>query len=829
LSPKDLLTVNRVGDLLARRGQTAEAVRYYQQVATEFGQSGFLTKAIAVYKKVLRLEPHRIDIHVQLGEFYHGQKLAGDARKHLLHAAELYLRDKDFAGARDVYEKLVRFEPEDPRHRARLAEARAAEGDVDRAARDLLDLGAFLIGSKRPADAEKTYARAAELLPDDPEPALGLARSLILQERVEEGLARLEQQASRSDDPRVLGELFLQHATHDAIGPAVDVLRRPGAVDIPDTTFEEVFRHQQERGRLDDLWNLTAPVFDEWKGAGHGERLVSLYQQLAPLEDEGHVPALARLREVAREMGDIGGETHALEQLVRAHQLGGRTGDADRLLEELRSVAPDSVLVTGSAPPEPVAEPSIAQPPPRAREPRESLPLDGAVLEVAENPAVPTGKSDDEFVSGRMTQAEILEKYGLKGQAVEQVLEVTSKFPGHLPSQEKLVLLLRSIGDPAELRQGLIGLAVALRAGGDATSARQAVNEAHTISPLDPESKRLCERLGMFDPAVDDVPVAIDAEPIGDLPAEPPVEVGPSPISVAADAQADEVVLIDFDDPAPDGATVAETEPVAEPPPVESPKGEPPTDSTAAIGPAIDPQDALSLEEARFYLDQGVLDAAQKLADGLRRKGFQSAELDRLFDEIEEARSEASSGGAQAADDEDDLSAIAAVLEGELLEDAGEVGGAAEPPDAESEQSLEDVFAAFRQHVESEVETDDFRTHYDLGIAYKEMGLIREAIDEFTVAVKSGDLQREACTMIAVCHRDLDDVDEAKNWYLQAIDASGGDPETVSGLRYELAEVLLESGDRDGALSVFRDVLAVDATFRDVGTRIADLESGGSC
>ena len=143
----------------------------------------------------------------------------------------------------------------------------------------------------------------------------------------------------------------------------------------------------------------------------------------------------------------------------------------------------------------------------------------------------------------------------------------------------------------------------------------------------------------------------------------------------------------------------------------------------------------------------------------------------------------------------------------------------------ESEQSLEDVFAAFKEHVEREVGVEDHRTHYDLGIAYKEMGLLDEAIGAFELAVKSPEIGREAYSMLALCHRERDEMDAAARCYRRAIASSGSDGDSQNNLRYELAEVLLHSGDRQGALDEFRDLHEADPAFRDVRNRIAELES----
>ena len=160
-------------------------------------------------------------------------------------------------------------------------------------------------------------------------------------------------------------------------------------------------------------------------------------------------------------------------------------------------------------------------------------------------------------------------------------------------------------------------------------------------------------------------------------------------------------------------------------------------------------------------------------------------------------------------------------LESELFSD--ETTTAA--PNVESEQSLGEVFAAFREHVEQQISSDDYQTHYDLGIGYKEMGLVDEAIQEFEVAAGCAELHRDACTMIAVCHREREQFGEAATWYRKAIESPGSEEEIRNELRYELAEALLQAGDEKGALDEFRGLLEIDPSFRDVDGRVSELET----
>ena len=148
-----------------------------------------------------------------------------------------------------------------------------------------------------------------------------------------------------------------------------------------------------------------------------------------------------------------------------------------------------------------------------------------------------------------------------------------------------------------------------------------------------------------------------------------------------------------------------------------------------------------------------------------------------------------------------------------------------DPLTPDTEQSMEEAFSQFRERVREEIDDSDFRTHYDLAIGYKEMGLISEAISEFEIASTSEELRCEACVMLAVCHRDQGDTVAAESWYRKAIAAAAGDAEASNALRYELAEVLVQSGASGGALNVFRDVLNADPGDRDVQARGAELDA----
>ena len=78
------------------------------------------------------------------------------------------------------------------------------------------------------------------------------------------------------------------------------------------------------------------------------------------------------------------------------------------------------------------------------------------------------------------------------------------------------------------------------------------------------------------------------------------------------------------------------------------------------------------------------------------------------------------------------------------------------------------------------------------------------------LAANSSTLHREACSMVAMCHRERQELAQAAEWYRQALEQGTVDDEAVPGIRYDLAEVLLQGGDAEQALALFRGVLEID-------------------
>ena len=141
---------------------------------------------------------------------------------------------------------------------------------------------------------------------------------------------------------------------------------------------------------------------------------------------------------------------------------------------------------------------------------------------------------------------------------------------------------------------------------------------------------------------------------------------------------------------------------------------------------------------------------------------------------------------------------------------------------------LKEVFEEFRAELgEMGAEDEDLETHYNLGIAFREMGLLEEAIGEFQKVAKANDRGKafryamQCCTLLGLAFMEKGQPAIAAIWYERALQTPGIDSESKLALRYDLGVAQESAGDLEAAIKSFSQVYAVNIDYRDVADRIA--------
>jgi tetratricopeptide (TPR) repeat protein len=155
----------------------------------------------------------------------------------------------------------------------------------------------------------------------------------------------------------------------------------------------------------------------------------------------------------------------------------------------------------------------------------------------------------------------------------------------------------------------------------------------------------------------------------------------------------------------------------------------------------------------------------------------------------------------------------------------------ATPANSGESSPLKEVFDEFRAELgEMGAEDEDLETHYNLGIAFREMGLLEEAISEFQKVAKASDRGRafrytmQCCTLLGLAFMEKGQPAIAAIWYERALKTPGNDPESTLALRYDLGVAQESAGEPEAALKSFSQVYAMNIDYRGVAERIAALQ-----
>ncbi len=152
--------------------------------------------------------------------------------------------------------------------------------------------------------------------------------------------------------------------------------------------------------------------------------------------------------------------------------------------------------------------------------------------------------------------------------------------------------------------------------------------------------------------------------------------------------------------------------------------------------------------------------------------------------------------------------------------------------DTESANVLSDILSELQEETAEAAEPEeDPETHYNLGIAFKEMGLLDEAIGELQKACHAVDRGApfsqpiQALTWLAQCLVDKGAPEAAVRWYQKALQLPGLDSGSRCSIYYDLGAAYQAAGDNKAALTNFMEVYGSNIDFRDVASRIKALKA----
>ena len=145
--------------------------------------------------------------------------------------------------------------------------------------------------------------------------------------------------------------------------------------------------------------------------------------------------------------------------------------------------------------------------------------------------------------------------------------------------------------------------------------------------------------------------------------------------------------------------------------------------------------------------------------------------------------------------------------------------------EADNLVDLEEIIDEFKAGVSNTISGEDHESHYDLGMAYMEMGLYDEAIGEFQIASRGGPMELKCLEMIALCYLEKNEPASAARELDRALELPGHGPEETISIRYNLGVSNERLGNLDRALQHYEEVYLLNVDFLKVATKVRELKA----
>jgi tetratricopeptide (TPR) repeat protein len=152
------------------------------------------------------------------------------------------------------------------------------------------------------------------------------------------------------------------------------------------------------------------------------------------------------------------------------------------------------------------------------------------------------------------------------------------------------------------------------------------------------------------------------------------------------------------------------------------------------------------------------------------------------------------------------------------VDDEGQTG--------DEQKDFQDMLSAFKRGIDENIDAEDYQAHYDLGVAFKEMGLLDEAIAEFQKALRAPEGRLKTSEALGTSFYEKGQFAIAEAILKRAVESLGATDDEQIGLIYWLSRAQEEQNKVDAAIANFERVLAVDIGFADVSARIGRLAAG---
>jgi pilus assembly protein FimV len=335
---RDLTVQNTLGDLYARTGRTEDALQCFRKVADAYAADGFAMKAIAMYKKINKLNPNAVECILKLGELYSLQGLFSDARAQYMAAAEHQLSRGDSEAAAAVYRKALELDPENAHMQQRLAELYLSSGRQEQAAEVYIMAAQSLHCRGRHSAALDMLEKLLKVSPKHPAALMLCGKVAAESGNHARAIGALEKIPDLEKRPEALRQLVRARLASSETEVAEEQAGKLLRIHNDVSGMFAIAEHLIQNAEIERGLRLLHQFTDEAMTANSAD--VMRIMQAALAQEKNTVAVLEAAIQINRRVAEKGSVAELVELLANAYIKNGELDRAHALYTELAELEP---------------------------------------------------------------------------------------------------------------------------------------------------------------------------------------------------------------------------------------------------------------------------------------------------------------------------------------------------------------------------------------------------------------------------------------------------------------------------------------------------------
>lgn len=341
-NPGDVTLLNTVGDMCVRANRNDEAMRFFARVADHYATEKAVPSAIAVYKKILKIDGNNHDAGIKLAELYTRQGLLPEARRQYSSVADAYIRMGQPLYALKIRKKLTDLDPENTALKLEFADECRQAGTVQEAYQAYIQAGQELQRKGRLDESIDAFQKALDVKPDSKIALNALADGFARMGNIPHALKLIDPMLDKNptdvDLLTILGRTYLSAKMLDE---AEGTFNR--VLTLDKTRFEsllDVGRAYVEQRNFDRAIAVVQSCVEPAIARGQKKKLTAILKEILR-RDPRHLGALQRLADIYSRVDERRNLVTTLNSLVEAASRRGMKDIASNALKKLVEIEPD--------------------------------------------------------------------------------------------------------------------------------------------------------------------------------------------------------------------------------------------------------------------------------------------------------------------------------------------------------------------------------------------------------------------------------------------------------------------------------------------------------